>query len=489
MPHISKRWLRRYLWRWLVLLAGCAIVLAVLLLGLGKLFSQPDRQPTTAEVPGSTAALHRDERSAVIIDNGDVLHAHVAYPVTGLANIDRIIEQWANQTYRQALEQAGQTNSSDAAELNVTFQTFRAPDDLTGIEFRVFSSSSDMAHPNETATTFTIDQRDGQLLEADQIVSAKGKEILVKAVAKQVAELGNKTLADEVDISWLDKIVPMQNSLGVLLDQGAKLPSSSGLTRLELPYTEIASALLRPSPSKLSTSQTANSPTSDPESNQPTEDIDAAINNLPPRSIDPNKPMIALTFDDGPGDLSAPILQALNEVGGRATFFVVGNRVDQYAKQAAALTAQGSQVAGHTWDHRDLTNLSAKEVTNELAKTAKAIKQATGQTTPFFRPSYGAINKTVKQVAKQQGLAMINWSVDTEDWKTKNAKAVRKAIVNGAKNGAIILCHDIYQTTVDGAAQAIKDLSQQGYQLVTITELLNARGESLKPGEVYYGQY
>ena len=159
--------------------------------------------------------------------------------------------------------------------------------------------------------------------------------------------------------------------------------------------------------------------------------------------VDPEKKMIALTFDDGPGAGTQRILNALDEVGGRATFCMVANRLSDYAQTARKVAAQGSEIATHTWDHPNLTKMSASQVRQELNKSLNAIENVTGVRPTVLRPPYGSVNAEVKEACAELGLVIANWNIDPEDWKTRNASSIRSHILNNAKDGAIVVCHDL----------------------------------------------
>jgi len=201
--------------------------------------------------------------------------------------------------------------------------------------------------------------------------------------------------------------------------------------------------------------------------------------------IDPDKPLLALTFDDGPSAHTDRLIDILNQYGGRATFFVTGSRIGNRTNTIKRMVKDGHEVANHSWSHSDLTELSGKDIAADLKKTNDKIFGITGVRCKLARPPYGAYNDEVKQVGKDLGLAYILWSYDTLDWKTKDAQAVYDATMAGAKDGRIILCHDLHGTTVDAMEMAIPALIEQGYQLVTVSELLTARGGSINSGSVY----
>lgn len=197
-----------------------------------------------------------------------------------------------------------------------------------------------------------------------------------------------------------------------------------------------------------------------------------------------NTKYIAFTFDDGPGDYTDKLLDALEKYHSKATFFVLGNRVNTYKKQLKREYDLGMEVGSHTWAHKNLNAISKSAVKNEIFKARDAIEKIIGQNPTVLRPPYGNFNKTV---AKNAGVPMIYWSVDTEDWKHKNVKYVSKYIVKHARDGEIVLLHDIHPTSVYGFIKAIPELKKKGFELVTVSELYNIYGKKMKKGIMYYG--
>lgn len=197
-----------------------------------------------------------------------------------------------------------------------------------------------------------------------------------------------------------------------------------------------------------------------------------------------NTKYIAFTFDDGPGDYTDKLLDALEKYHSKATFFVLGNRVNTYKKQLKREFDLGMEIGSHTWAHKNLNVISKSAVKSEIFKARDAIKKIIGQNPTVLRPPYGNFNKTV---SKNAGVPMIYWSVDTEDWKHKNVKYVSKYIVKHARDGEIILLHDIHPTSVDGFIKALPELKKKGFELVTVSELYNIYGKKMKKGIMYYG--
>lgn len=192
---------------------------------------------------------------------------------------------------------------------------------------------------------------------------------------------------------------------------------------------------------------------------------------------------IAITFDDGPGQYTETLLDALKEMDVHVTFFMVGQNVSRYASLVDRMKKEGHELGNHTWDHPTLTTMSADQIRTSVSKTSKAIKEACGSNPTLLRPPYGSYNNTV---LLNIGFPAVTWSVDTLDWKYRDADYVEKTVISQAKEGAIVLLHDIHKTSVEGAIRAIKKLKKQGWGFLTVTGLLTQNGETLTDGKVYY---
>lgn len=191
------------------------------------------------------------------------------------------------------------------------------------------------------------------------------------------------------------------------------------------------------------------------------------------RKIDKNKKMVALTYDDGPSIYTPRILKTLEENDSVATFFVVGNRVPKYSKSVKKAYSMGCQIGNHSYEHKNLTRVSQKEVKRQMDKTNRAIKKITGEEPVIMRPPGGATNRNVKSWV---GMPSIIWSVDTLDWKTRNAQSTKNAVLNHVRDGDIVLMHDLYESTAKASQTIIPALVERGYQLVTVSELAECRG-------------
>lgn len=201
-----------------------------------------------------------------------------------------------------------------------------------------------------------------------------------------------------------------------------------------------------------------------------------------PYNINPKKKMVALTFDDGPGKYTKQIVKCLKKNHGRATFFVLGTNVDRYKGAVKAADKAGCEIASHGYTHSNMTRISQKEIQKEMKDTDKKIKKITGKKTALMRTPGGA---TDEKVQKAVGKPIILWSIDTLDWKTRDKDKTIQAVMNNVKDGDIVLMHDIHEPTKEAALVLIKKLTEEGYQLVTVSELAQYRGYKLKKGKIY----
>ncbi len=204
------------------------------------------------------------------------------------------------------------------------------------------------------------------------------------------------------------------------------------------------------------------------------------------RVIDPSRPMVALTFDDGPDETwSNAILDVLEENHALATFFEVGRNVRACPDPVGRMVEMGCEVASHSNAHKDLSKLKKKALLQDLDAADAAFAAAGAEAPLLVRPPYGAVNKNVKSAT---GRAMITWTVDTEDWKSRDAQTVIDYVQSIPElDGEIILMHSIYQSTAEAVAVLVPWLQEQGYQLVTVTELMAYYYGELPQPDQFYG--
>ncbi|WP_062203534.1 polysaccharide deacetylase family protein [Demequina salsinemoris] len=315
------------------------------------------------------------------------------------------------------------------------------------------------------------------VLGGDEVAAAPAQAAAVSVraieastgVESVIVDLSGATLRDAVRLASAQKprIPAIQDFTGTLVGYAPSMPTAETMDDAD---AELVSNVV----SGTAESEDANSEGAKSEGAKSeaatTTDTDCSVEKC-----------LALTFDDGPVDGTAELLDVLAERGAKATFFVVGKNASQHPDIVKRMVAEGHAVGNHSWSHADLTDLSDKQLAREITRTSDRIEQITGVRPTVLRPPYGATGPRVAAVAEDEGLAQILWDVDPADWKVRDAGKVTKRVVKDAHPGAIVLSHDIHESTRDAYAKIIDKLLAQGYTLVTIPDLL----DDMEPGETY----
>lgn len=207
--------------------------------------------------------------------------------------------------------------------------------------------------------------------------------------------------------------------------------------------------------------------------------------------------LIALTFDDGPSAKATNrILDLLEKHNGTATFFIVGYNIDDNTSVIERTHKMGCEIANHSNDHKNLTKCTASEIRNQVDAPNEKIKALTGVSPKLFRTPGGNFSGVEEEI----GMPIIQWSIDTNDWRYKDAsnkgrseaqrnadlKKISDKVINSAESGDIVLMHDIYSFTADLCELIIPGLVEKGFKLVTVSEMYEAYGVEMKNGKVYY---
>ena len=197
-------------------------------------------------------------------------------------------------------------------------------------------------------------------------------------------------------------------------------------------------------------------------------------------SYDPSqkRKLLCLTFDDGPGQYTDDLLNCLEENNAHATFFMLGQNVGNYPEQVQHILKAGCEIGSHSYDHPNLKNLDLDSVKKQFTDTDDLLIKACGQAATVARAPYGEWNQDIIDTV---GKPFFTWSVDSRDWDYKDADLDYKSVMEGdLSDGSIILMHDIHQPTVEAAKRIIPELVAQGYKLVTVSEMAQAKGVTLQ---------
>lgn len=399
-------------------------------------------------------------------DHATVVAAH--YPKMGFIPLDRLIFDVVNKEvvyFHTEFVDYAPSKKDLRAQFYVDYQSFLTNDRFVGIVFTFEIHSPTYAHPNSFQKVINYDLQKNQVVEFSDIFRPRFTQVL-SSYTRNYLE-GHPRYQDETgsmdflmktsaNIENYSKLLIGNEGLHVYFDRSELLSSSKGLISYVIPYEQFEYDLLFSIvPSVLP---------KDPVTKPSTPKV---------RTIDPTLPMIALTFDDGPTNMTPKILEVLETYESAATFFVLGSRVNGYPEVMKRIFESGSEIANHTWSHRMMTKLTRQEVLDEIRSTNKAIEALVGVTPTLVRPPYGMVNQLILDALPEYRIVM--WSVDTEDWRHKSGVKTLEQIKRTAHDGAIILMHDLVSSTADSMEDFVRYLVYEGYQLVTVSEMLEHR--------------
>lgn len=186
------------------------------------------------------------------------------------------------------------------------------------------------------------------------------------------------------------------------------------------------------------------------------------------------RPIVALTFDDGPHPRNTPrLLDMLAKRQIKATFYLIGQNVARYPSLARRIAEEGHEIGNHSWSHPFMDRLGEASVKSQIDRTTYSIFEATGKAPVTFRPPYGAFTRRQRQLLfKRRKLPTVLWSVDPRDWKRPGARVVADRIIRGSRPGSIVLSHDIHRPTIEAMPYTMDVLRSKGYKFVSVSEML-----------------
>ena len=463
---------RRRPQRWQLLVG--LFLLAVLIIASWQIWRSRQQQPVATSDP----TLDQDLTGLTL---GEVLdwQPQIAghYPITANETVNAVIKQFVDETVSDF-----RRHDDPQSELNFTFDVARLNEDIIGFHFKVYQIFSTAANGLETQHTFTFNLRDARQYQLADFFETASDDYLSSLSEQARAQLLKLSVYDQEferellldgttpQAENFDQFIFSNQGLTIFFDLYQISTRAAGVDQVTLALNDLP-GLKR----ELWSNTADNLPPPPPPSPPIVTPVPTTFTDLT------GKKLLALTFDDGPSDTTARLLDTLGTKGVRATFFVLGSRVAFYPDLVRRLASSGHQIGNHTFSHRDLTKLSSEAITKEIETAAAAIAALTGVSPSALRPPYGAVNESVKQLAS---VPIINWSIDPEDWRYRQRETVVQNVVTKAADGAIILLHDLYSSTIDAVPEIIDTLHDQGYTFVTVDELLAARSRR-ENGRVY----
>ena len=393
----------------------------------------------------------------------------IEYPITENEKINRLISESIDKIDRDFQNTVLLATVFDKPMTEtIGYQVTHNTSEVLSI---VVNIKQDMngAHPASMTQFWTFDKKSGEVVGLADFTeqSDEAAEAIISAAKDNISQIIKQRQQPEIDLNEIINkealsnfiITSDGNTLAWPLGQASLLPSSYGELTITVPISSVSKYLQNPTARKLVNIPKPPEPKPEPAPAAPT-----------PAPTTGNK-VIALTFDDGPGPYTAHLLDILDQYGAKATFFLIGSKVSGQASVVRSIQARGHQLGNHSWSHPELPKLSVDQIAGEIDRTNEAIRQATGVKPSILRPPYGAVNGVVLEQLRLRNMSSILWSVDTRDWADRNSQIVCSRAVAGARPGAVILMHDIHQTSVNAVPCILSSLKQQGYSFVTIQRL------------------
>lgn len=407
-----------------------------------------------------------------VVEQKEELSYLLQYPTFEKAGIDarisEIVAEIRNAFDAEFTPQAEETQKKQpSATLYLGYEAYLAKETQLSVVFFETHEADGVLSPHTRIQIFHFD------LEKDTEVTAES--LTWNGFAKNAASyaegyfistepyknsiFGNYKTLLAADAGRFERFALTKDGVLFYFDRYDLFPGSFGVVRLTVPYAQMQKKAEEPKKEK---------------------PVPKAIR---------NKKMVALTYDDGPNPKATnAILDVLEKYNARATFFDLGSLVERYPDVVKREEALGCEVGSHSYNHKNFNKLTDAEIKADVQKTAAAFRKALGREPAVFRPPYGNCKDSVK---KQIPMSIYLWSVDTLDWKSRDAKAVVNVVKNaGNLDGKVILMHSIYGSTAEATATLVPYLQKQGYALVTVSELVEAKhGEKPQKNKLYGYSY
>ncbi len=382
-----------------------------------------------------------EQKEVVSIIENDKSMVSINYPVTDSNVLNNAISSYVNKIYN---EFKAEENKYEKPELNISYTYKEVNENVISVSLNTEIYTDKTVNKIKT---FNYDQKNDKFLTMEDIV--RDLEALDYDIKKALLEK-----YQEADMDFLSNVTydyfTIDNENLTLYFNPVELDTKKNETiYLDIPLNSLRLLI----------------------------DIDKETDDntyisIKKKNIDYDKKVVALTFDDGPSKYTEKILDILKKYDACATFFVVGNKVEFYSDQLKRMLKEGSEIGNHSYSHKWLNRLTKEEFQEEINKTQKAIKKETGFTPKLFRPTYGGYSDKLKTYTD---LTFVLWTVDSSDWKVKNTEKILNNILPNVQDGSIILMHDNHSYAVKALDDVIKKLKEEGYQFVTVSELLEIK--------------
>ena len=405
-----------------------------------------------------TQCFHHEEKDKEIItiveDKADAVIS-IHYPKTNIKELDREIESDIVKQYMAFSKEYGNSDYlMDRDELNIDYQYDKSNNNYISITLTIYINSYKLQYPSWSVITYNFDGNKKEKLQLSDFFSEKE---LIK-LKQKIKSMMLEKYQDCIIVENLEQLLAQDfsNYPYFSFDQDnfyfyfpeEKLASDyHEIITISIPQSELSSTISLVS------------------SKQQEETISIGKQQS---IIDPTKPVVALTFDDGPSCYTEEILETLRRNEVCATFFVLGNKVEDYQEVLKKSVSYHNELGNHSYNHKWLSRIPINSLKEQIEKTQQVLQETLSYQPKYLRPTYGSVNDRIR---KNTELKIVLWTVDTKDWKITNVDRIIEKATTNIKDGDIILMHDIFERSSQALEKIIPILKEQGFQFVTISEL------------------
>lgn len=395
-----------------------------------------------------------DYRIKTIIEENTNTIIAINYPITNINKLNKKIKKYIDETYTKFLKQYNEiTFLNKKHELNIDYTYYNLANKYISITLFKHISSSDKELILNEVINYNYDINKKSVIKFEEIVTTN-EMLQIKDLIKNLLFEKYGNIIDLNKISSINydnlKFGINNTNISIYFESSEISSKYNDIMQIDIPISHFSKLKDLIIEKKVTQSY-----------------IEPTIN-----YIDISKPMIALTFDDGPSIYTEEILDTLNKYHSNATFFVLGNKIDDHSDTIIKMYQYGNEIGNHSYNHKSLTKLSLDEQREQIDKTQDIIKKYTGFTPIYLRPTYGSVNNKLRN---NTNLDIVLWNVDTKDWKYKDVNTIVNNTLRNVKDGSIVLMHDTHKRTSEAIKILIPKLIENGYQLVTVSELKEAQ--------------
>lgn len=395
-----------------------------------------------------TRKVSMDYKIKTIIEENTNTVVAINYPITSIKKLNKEIKKFVNSNYNNFLKNYDKISYLNKKhELNIDYIYNNVGDKYISVTLIKHISSSNNDFNLNEVFTYVYDIEKNKKITFNELIKTDNniKDLINNSLLNRYGNIINMEKLLKIDYKNINFHINNNNVL-ILFERDTLCDNYDEVLEVNIPishFEKLKNIKINEENLIASTNQTVN-------------------------YIDTSKPVVALTFDDGPSIYTEEILNTLKKYNSNATFFVLGNKIDNYSNIIIKMYENGNEIGNHSYNHRWLTKLSTDEQKEQINKTQEIIKKYTGYTPIYMRPTYGSINKKLRE---NINLEVVLWSVDTKDWKYKNIDTIVNNALTNIKDGSIILMHDTHERTSEAVKKLVPKLIEKGYQLVTISEL------------------